>query len=479
MHVPVQEGAYVLQNKASVVLKNEALKRIEKVFNEFDTGGKTIRIEKLELDLTDEEFADMDDILAAHIEEKLREELGKLLHEESIFVVTGERGISAQQSGIKTVDTRQNETELVLFFLEKGYLPWWADNKTASIAQSLEQLVSTGDTNSFYRYLVPLLELKQSRTRLVNLLPESYVQQIIYDLLKTQPALVAFMRALWEATPGRQPVYAHALHACALPGINIQTWISFFFEQHAQFNTAQTLLEKLDLQRKKIVIEALVKTTGFNKSELVELLSPYKGKIDIVKDDIAIEKLLKEKPEPVDAKKEKQSNYKTEIDSIYIEQAGLVLIHAYLQPFFAALGLLNGRTFKTEEAQHLAVHILHYMASGTSEMPEEHQLVLPKLLCGLEPEDVLVTEIELTHEQKHECEQLLQAVIDNWGALKRSSPAGLRQAFINREGKLARKTGGWNLHIERTAIDILLDKLPWGISLIKLPWYDEIIYVEW
>jgi len=35
------------------------------------------------------------------------------------------------------------------------------------------------------------------------------------------------------------------------------------------------------------------------------------------------------------------------------------------------------------------------------------------------------------------------------------------------------------LYIEEKTIDILLDKLPWNLSIIKLKWMDEILTVHW
>ncbi|MGZ4159166.1 MAG: contractile injection system tape measure protein [Bacteroidia bacterium] len=33
--------------------------------------------------------------------------------------------------------------------------------------------------------------------------------------------------------------------------------------------------------------------------------------------------------------------------------------------------------------------------------------------------------------------------------------------------------------MEKTTIDILLDKLPWGISIIQMPWSTEMVFVNW
>jgi hypothetical protein len=44
---------------------------------------------------------------------------------------------------------------------------------------------------------------------------------------------------------------------------------------------------------------------------------------------------------------------------------------------------------------------------------------------------------------------------------------------------LMREDGDWVLQVEANTADILLDQLPWGISMIKLPWMGMMLWVEW
>jgi hypothetical protein len=49
-----------------------------------------------------------------------------------------------------------------------------------------------------------------------------------------------------------------------------------------------------------------------------------------------------------------------------------------------------------------------------------------------------------------------------------------------RPGKLIRKEDGdWLLQVESRTFDVLLEHLPWGISMIKLPWMKKMLWVEW
>jgi hypothetical protein len=161
-----------------------------------------------------------------------------------------------------------------------------------------------------------------------------------------------------------------------------------------------------------------------------------------------------------------------------VSNAGMVLLWAFLKPYFTELGLVDGKAFTGKEAQHRAVHLLQYLAAGDSAY-EEHDLVINKILCGVDLTEPIDMHFEITEQEKEESENLLQAVITNWKAIGKTSINSLRGTFLNKEGSLKKTDQGWQLYIERSTIDLLLDRLPWGLSMIRLPWCEEMIYVEW
>jgi hypothetical protein len=163
---------------------------------------------------------------------------------------------------------------------------------------------------------------------------------------------------------------------------------------------------------------------------------------------------------------------------LYISQAGLVLLHPFLHPYLEEVGLLAGETFRDEAAQQLAIYLLHYLATGQPTAPEP-ELVLPKLLCGWPLNDPVEADLELPEAALAEGEHLLETAIGYWEALKNTSPDGLREGFLQREGKLTRIESGWKLQVERQSIDVLLGRLPWGLSMVKLPWMSDLLVVEW
>lgn len=160
------------------------------------------------------------------------------------------------------------------------------------------------------------------------------------------------------------------------------------------------------------------------------------------------------------------------------KNAGMVLLHPFLNNFFNQLKLLEEEAFKDVESQSKAVLLLYFMATG-KEKPFEHELVLPKFLCCMATNFPIDRAISLSKKEKKEANIVLEAAIEHWEALGDTSPDGLREAFLMREGKLVKETSGWKLNVEQKALDLLLDRLPWNLSMIKLPWMQDILKVEW
>ena len=74
---------------------------------------------------------------------------------------------------------------------------------------------------------------------------------------------------------------------------------------------------------------------------------------------------------------------------------------------------------------------------------------------------------------------MLEAAVEHWSALKKTSTAVLRSEFLQREGKLDWSESNPKLTIERKTQDLLLEKIPWNISIVKIPWIDKLIYTQW
>ncbi len=165
-------------------------------------------------------------------------------------------------------------------------------------------------------------------------------------------------------------------------------------------------------------------------------------------------------------------------DEIYVVNAGVVLLHPFLPRLFNNLQLIKDEFFADAFSQQKALYLLHYLATGNAQ-PQEHELVIPKLLCTFPLEDPVDYFIELNDKELTEGESLLESAIGQWTILKGTSPEGLREGFLQRKGKLFTNNGNLVLQMEQSAIDMLLDHLPWNLNIIKLPWMKELLKVEW
>ncbi len=164
--------------------------------------------------------------------------------------------------------------------------------------------------------------------------------------------------------------------------------------------------------------------------------------------------------------------------SLYIHNAGLVILAPFLNRYFTLLGMVEGEQFLDEETATRGVLLLEYLASGRTEVPE-HELVFNKILCGLEISTPVPNSIELTEEEENISDQILNAVLQNWNKMSNSSVENLRGAFLLRNGALLEQAEHWSLEVESAGYDIILSFLPWTISIINLPWMDQRVETVW
>ena len=164
--------------------------------------------------------------------------------------------------------------------------------------------------------------------------------------------------------------------------------------------------------------------------------------------------------------------------TLYVHNAGLVLLGPYLPMLFSRLGLTDAQAFKDLACAERALHLLQFLCDG-SQQPAEHLLLLPKLLCGLDPALPVLRELMLSDDEQAACLSLLEAVVAHWRALGKTSVAGLRETFLQREGALALQDDEWSLTVENKTFDILIDQLPWGFATCRFPWMKQVLHVHW
>jgi hypothetical protein len=263
-------------------------------------------------------------------------------------------------------------------------------------------------------------------------------------------------------------------------------------------------IKELLLSKPKAAERLVYQFSDTMREKLIRLLVPTERKRDLVSDkkttflkkDAETVRLIvetisdpeKDLPVPSDFKKEygkaepKQTDRdrisETEPEGIYIDNAGLVILHPFLPELFNRLGFWRDKQWVEPGYQHDAAYVLGYLQTDNSENPE-FDMMLNKIMCGIQMTDVLLPCQELPEAVRMECDELLTEVVRHWTRLKNTSIAALRETFLQRDGKLTRTDHGWLLRIERKGVDVLLGSLPWGIGTIKLPWTDDKLFVEW
>ncbi|QNK63903.1 hypothetical protein H7F33_05250 [Pedobacter sp. PAMC26386] len=165
-------------------------------------------------------------------------------------------------------------------------------------------------------------------------------------------------------------------------------------------------------------------------------------------------------------------------DKLYVGNAGLVLLHPFLNTYFTRLNLMEKGRFISLEARARAVHLLQYLAFKTTENPE-HELVLNKILCNYPIQEPLPLEISISDEEISLSAELLQVVIERAGKLSGSSADGFSVSFLQRNGALTETDEEWTLRVDQRGYDLILQTLPWAFGMIKFQWMNKPIIIEW
>jgi len=162
-----------------------------------------------------------------------------------------------------------------------------------------------------------------------------------------------------------------------------------------------------------------------------------------------------------------------------VSYAGAVLLHPYLNSLFKACGIEVVKRRIPSGLNEKAASLLSFLITGRDDVAEFH-LDFLKLLLGLPREIPLpLGGGVLGESEKLEALRLLESFIDHWKSLKGTSIEGVRRTFLQRPGMLRQTDEGFLLQIERTGIDVLLDRFPYSYSVVKMPWMPKPIYVEW
>lgn len=298
--------------------------------------------------------------------------------------------------------------------------------------------------------------------------------------------------------------YLHSLDYCQEKG-RIQGRLSGNFKELKWRFTFDILIKLKDIafNKKQFILATLCKIAAHYHLQLEELLVYFRTTLEsstntafvgisaildeLYTQEIEYKNQSKKGLKPAEIKQhknttEKKSNMKElvneDIQTSYISNAGLILLAPFLPRLFCVLELTENNAFKSQEAQIRATCILQYIVLGQTEFPD-FDLLLNKLLTGLGIEEPIPLHVELSAKEIDTINQMLQSVLQHWTKLKNTSVNGLREAFLQRDGKLEEREDNYMLTVEEKAFDMLLDSLPWSFRMTKFSWMEKSIQVKW
>lgn len=445
------------------------LAAIDQVLDELPAGD-SISIDEILLDIGDIYPDDSQEEVGKRIAANLRGALG---------LAPAEQPVSAAKKKVVTVNEKR--LEILEHFLRFGTYPWWASHAEDTITITRELIAET--PAELRSILIKCVSGAEPRKRMCAQFDEDMLEEflrIINPSLRPgikklaadlAPALIsAYQRANASAASAREILWSTALAAAA------------FTQNESAF--AQAMLRGLthavkaidpgnDKERKLVDIfslhgliteQATYEEQQLNSAEaMAEVHDDRDARVEVEKEYDRNAGLVPDKDAPTEW---------------FIQNSGLCILSPYLQLFFTRLGLVHKNEFIDREKQDRAIHILQYAVTG-DEAAAEHSLAFNKLLCGLKITEPISRFINLTNEEKAECEALLSSIIKNWDALRSTSVDGLRHSFLLRKGILKQDELSWVLKAERKTYDMMMNKMPWSFSAIKLPWNEHAIQVQW
>lgn len=418
---------------------------------------------------------------------------------------------------ISQKDWRKELVNQTLFKIEeylKDHFPVLELNKTKDKLENFgfESQVKFAE-NLFFEYLKTGIIAENSYSKNIDEIVEAieiselFIERIITVFNESRTALIRFYFNSKDSF--KQKISAEILEYSTSKQ-PISEGVKVFFNSKIKFSSVEELENWLENQNILSVNKDLQskgkEQDGFNEND--QKINPFKSDKDEVNQEnnsteISNEKISLNKGEIPENDKGNGVNFnevndqnlkndqpnihenlktnasELQISSLYIDNAGLVILHPFLLNLFQKLNLCNDEVWIDKESQHKAVLLTQYLITG-QEIFFENELILNKLICGFPIESVINTKQEISKEEKEICNDLLHVVIEYWSVVKNSSVEALRETFLQRAGKLSlSEAHSWELWVEEKGVDVLLTGLPWGIGMIQTPWMDNFLHCYW
>lgn len=465
---PDENIAFACRQFVNETLLSDLNQVYEHVFFQSELSGAYLILDKLKIDLGTISVGDFKNQIPGLFEEKLVAELqiqfnsGYVADEHESTDLWPSPAADKQEPPAYRTESQQN-IEALISFLQTGRFPWWYLRNNGKSPDELLARLSDGEWLNFFALLVAKIRNEENHDakkhiiqRLYIHLHESKYEASVIELSScyTNPELVKDVQALIN-----EQDRLIELFSITKRDFHEQMAIHIL-RNHDQPDFLKSFLVQLQ-QGHPLTGE---QQTGSLKEQAIPGINEQVlGTIKV------------EGPSPSSTSKKPVET----TESIYVFNSGLVILHPFLPAFFKALGLLDkNNQFISRKAQLKAAVVLFYLQSGKPDY-KEWEMPLNKILCGMEVQDLIPDNIEINDTEIEESISLLNSIIEYWTALRGCSMEALQTTFLMREGKITWKENTWLIQVERSGVDILVDRLPWGIGTFKLPWLKDFIFVEW
>ncbi|MBA4408101.1 MAG: contractile injection system tape measure protein [Bacteroidota bacterium] len=511
--------AYAIKANADSFLNENLLPKIESLFDNTDAQNEIKRFDSIDIEInikSTDNFDEASEKIIEHLHEKI-EALNLTSSKRSekmyqdLIARTKNSGTGADDSKISehhkmtSLDQASNLKSIFLHFLETGQLPWYGSSSLLTeFIESGSFISELGHKNFLESLKHQLLTNRNVVHRFIHQLDNQIIDQFILHL--SEEANISTEKLQLKISGHNQSVkdlmYELIINKLINPEYLItKEKILQLQDEIFSRQRSQVLSKKISRQVLGILNAVNLDTSGFNFFENLtnskthakqsvagasgefEMQNKYSNPEETSNELFAgrlpdVHDINRTEPEQTYSINENKQNENTDLKAVYIQNAGLILLHPFFWNFFTNTQCTDGKSGLLPEKTSLAIHLLHYLATG-QEQEMEYKLTFEKFLCGVPLNSPVSRKIKFSDSEKKECNELLKSVIGYWTALKNTSPDGLRQMFLQRDGKLDLHEFPYRLFVERKAQDVLLEKLEWNISIVKLPWIKELLFVEW
>lgn len=485
---------FALQKEVSDWCNFTLIPEIELQIDLLDLGDNSVSIDKLEIEATvntqDWKQTICDDLIFS-LKQKL-----------SNYKLNLNEPSDKVESRLEKLD------ELILFYFGNGYIPWWGkalieDNDFETVLQNWIVEEMSYSRAEYVSEKLKHIVSKNVIERIIIQVPQKLYFLLLKNIYKEVFELISQLESFFEEVildnifPEKEKLITKTLYRHLLKIViknkgefSSHSILPFLYKELKTLNVSAKILKP---QRDKIGIQANLFKQAWQElliNESIELKNKTKNESPSLKVQ------TQEEVEPEEITNAKQLQYNKLIDrlvnldtikkgkdelvaelqeGIYIDNAGAVIFAAFIPALFNKLAIEKDGVILNPD---LAALIIQYCVTGRVNIAE-YELVLSKILCGLDIKFPVNTNLKISDEQMREVDEMLLSLIEYWSVLQNTSIEGLRESFLKRSGKLSMINSEWLLLVDQKSYDILLERIPWSISMIKLPWMKNLLKTEW